>query len=250
MSEAIQKMIEKLEKERFDKHIYGEGKTEEERTKEENVWLKRLEEAYTSAKQRGKVPLGIELMINEIKQNKVNWRSLLQKIIVSSIPTDFSWAKPSKKSVACGCYLPSTLKEKVDVTIAIDTSGSIGREELTDFVSEICGIAKAYQNAISMRLITHDCKIQNDYEVRNGSIEKIKALTIKGGGGTSHKVVMDYVKEKVKDCKMLICFTDAFSDLEEFDLKDYRFQKVFIISENGIDKDVKDALTIRLKERK
>ena len=49
-------------------------------------------------------------------------------------------SKPHKKSIACNTFLPNILREKVEVVIAIDTSGSIGKKELTDFISEIVGM--------------------------------------------------------------------------------------------------------------
>jgi hypothetical protein len=56
--------------------------------------------------------------------------------------------------------------------LAIDTSGSIGQEELTDFLSEIVGMAKGFKDKLNMTLLTHDCIIQNDYSVENGNIAK------------------------------------------------------------------------------
>ncbi|MHA1855006.1 MAG: VWA-like domain-containing protein, partial [Promethearchaeota archaeon] len=132
-----------------------------------------------------------------------------------------------------------TIKENISVVIGIDTSGSIGQEELTEFLSEVVGIARTYNN-IKMRLLTHDYEIQDDYEVRNGNIKKIMNLKIHGDGGTSHKCVYDYIKQKKIDCRVLVLFTDGYSDLEEIksDIK-----TIIVLCKNAKDikrEDVKD----------
>jgi predicted metal-dependent peptidase len=194
--------------------------------------------------------MGLERYIDEIKKSQINWKVLLQKMIQATIPRDYSWLKKAKKSVATGTYLPSVVKEKIDVCIGIDLSGSIGKEELTEFMSEVIGMAKAYQNSITMRLLTHDVEVHNDYEIRNGNIEKIKALKLTGGGGTSHIPIFDYVKEKVKDCKLVVFFTDGYSDLEHIDFGNYEWKKIIVINKTGDSECVqnKDCVVIKMRE--
>lgn len=227
------------------------GVSDVEKSEMENEWLNRLEEAYVSAKQRGKLPSGMERYIDEVKKAQINWRALLQKYVQALIPSDYTWLKRSKRSIATGSYLPSVLKEKIDVCVGIDLSGSIGKEELTEFISEVIGMARAHQNTITMRLLTHDVDVHNDYEVKNGNIEKIKSLKLKGGGGTSHKPIFKYIDEKVKDCKAVIFFTDGWSDLEEIDFSKHNWNKIFVINKQGDDEELrerKDCITIKMKE--
>jgi len=234
----------------FDEHEHGEGLSQEEQLKQENTWFKRTEEAYCSAKSKGNIPSGLERYIDELKRSKINWKALLLRTLNSSLPNDFTWAKPHKKSIACNTYLPNILREKAEVVIAIDTSGSIGKKELTDFISEIVGLARAYHN-IDMKIITHDCEIYDTLEVSNGNIDKIRKIQIKGGGGTSHLPVFDYVKEKLRNTKMLICLTDGDSDIDEINFKSYPFQKVFVLTENGNDSQIvnTNSTLIRLGDK-
>jgi predicted metal-dependent peptidase len=242
---------DELSDEGFDEHQHGEGISQEEQINQENEWLKRTEEAYCSAKSKGDVPKGIERYIDELKRSKVNWKALLLRTLNSSIPNDYTWAKPHKKSIICDTYLPNILREKAEVVIAIDTSGSIGRDELTDFISEIVGMARAYNNNIDMKIITHDCEVYDCVDVKNGNIEKIKQISIKGGGGTAHQPVFDYVKEKLKGTRMLICLTDGESDIDEINFKEYPFQKVFVLTEHGEDEQIvnTNSVLIRLGDK-
>jgi len=230
----------------FDEHTHGGDLSQEEQLKQEDTWLKRCEEAYCNAKSKGNLPKGLERYIDELKRSKINWKALLLRTLNSSMPNDYTWAKPHKKSIACNTFLPNILREKVEVVIAIDTSGSIGKKELTDFISEIVGLARAYHN-IDMKIITHDCEIYDTLEVSNGSINKIKQIQIKGGGGTSHKVVFDYVKEKHRQTKMLICLTDGESDINELNFRDYSFSKVFVLTDGGYDGQIKDTNSVLIR---
>jgi len=227
----------------------GKKLTPSEKKELEKLWNGRTQEALTFSKMKGDIPKGMERLIGELHKEKINWKALLNQYIINQIPYNYSYRRPHKKSIAIGEYMPDMLKEKIDIVIGIDVSGSIGKKELTDFLSEIIGIARAFQEKINMRLITHECEVLNDYEIRNGNIEKIKNLEIKGGGGTAHTPIFDYIKTKIPDCKCSIFLTDGYSDINEIDFNKYSFNKLFVLSESGIDNQLKDkrCMTINLK---
>jgi len=251
----------------FDAHIEGigdpkkDGKnkgknkiplTNEERHAIEEYWVNKAHEALVTAKLRGSTPLGIERLIGGLTESKVGWREILQRYVQRAIPYDYSYKTPSKKSVSTGYYMPSTIKDYIDIVVAVDTSGSISQNELIEFLSEIIGISKAFSSRVKMRLLTHDVKVWDDWTIQNGNIDKIKNLNVRGGGGTSHKEVFQYVQEKHRDTKLVICFTDGDSDLDEIDGNKYRFDKVFVISESGKDSQLTNfrSLIIKLKDFK
>jgi len=115
-------------------------------------------------------------------------------------------------------YMPSTIGKKIKVLCHIDTSGSICEEELTDFISELVGIARAYKNNVEFRILAGDTKIVDDILLTQGKGEKaLKTLKLHGGGGTDHRPVFEYVHKKkyARDAKLLICFTDGASSFPE-----------------------------------
>jgi len=243
----------------FDKHNEDDGDSEGKGKRKltpaeiqeiEEKWKERLEEALLNSKMKGEVPLGMERLFDNIRKSVIPWRILLERVYSKAVPTDVNWLRRSKKSYACKIYLPNIIKEKVEVVNIIDTSGSISQDDLEVYISEIIGMARAYQNHIDMRIITHDCEVQDDYSIKNGNIEKIKALKIKGGGGTSHKPVFEYIKEKYKDTKIIISFTDGYSDLDDIDFNDYNFDKVFVIK-NGSEEQLnnKKCKIININEK-
>ena len=226
------------------------GLSEDERRELEKEWKERLTEAYTCSKIAGKIPAGIERLLGDIHKSEINWRSILLREVQNTIPWNFTYAKPFKSSFSTGYFMPDIEKEMIDIVVGVDVSGSIGKEEYTDFVSEIIGMARAFRGRINIRFLTHDVEIKNDYVVENGNIEKIKKLKIDGGGGTSHKQILNYISEKIRGAKLAIFLTDGYSDLEDIDLNKFRFKKIFVIQQNGKEDCIKDKTTnkvLRLK---
>lgn len=194
----------------FDEHIFGQKPTDSEQRKDERDWQKRLVEATTYAKQRGNLPAGMERIVGDILEQKVNWKQLLYRYITNTIPHDYTYSYPSKKSQATGFYMPSIKKEEIDVVVAIDTSGSIGQKELNDFMGEIVAIAKSFNN-LKMTAIICDCEVKDVIEVTNGGVARLLETKIKGGGGTSHIPVYDWVAENKPTARLIVNFTDGFT---------------------------------------
>ncbi|RLJ09331.1 MAG: hypothetical protein DRP15_03975, partial [Candidatus Aenigmatarchaeota archaeon] len=84
-----------------------------------------IKEAAEFAKARGMLPAGIERKFKDLLNPKMDWRDVLQKFIAQLLPYDFTYMKPHKKSASTGVYMPSVLKEDIELIIAIDSSGSI-----------------------------------------------------------------------------------------------------------------------------
>lgn len=234
---------------RYDEHIFGKGLGIGEKEEIEELWKKRIEEGSQLAKMVGKLPSGIERYLDELKAGKINWKSLLERYIQKAIPTDYTWLKRSKKSLACGFYLPNQEREKIDVSIAVDTSGSIGTEELTTFISEIISLSRAYKDRVDMRILVGDTKVEKDYLIENGNIAKIKQMDILGGGGTSHIEIVNYCRDKIRNNKLLICFTDGYSDLEQIEYSKYPFEVLVILSKGG-KKDLQDEIPCKVIQLK
>lgn len=227
----------------FDGHIKAKGEngkelTEEEKGSLEKEWMGRTVEASQMAKMRGNVPVGMERLIGKLFESKIKWKQLLTRYIQNSIPSDYSWSKCSKKSISCKIFLPSEIKERIEIFVCVDLSGSIGQDEMTEFLSEICGIAKTYREKIKFHLWTHETEVNDKYIVENGSVKKILSLKLHGGGGTSHIDCFEQLR-KEKDCKVCIFFTDGFSNLNEIDFNKNKFESIFVISKNGSDEQLK-----------
>jgi len=218
---------------RFDKHIEGDGKplSKEQKQEIKNKWKKAVSEASAYARQKGDMPKGLGIFIDGLLNEKVNWKSLLYKYLTRTIPYDYSYSRPSKRSFSTGVYMPIMRKEAIEIVVSLDTSGSIQGQELKDFMSEINGIAKSFNN-LSMKLIICDSEIHDIYTIGNGDSEAINKLIIKGGGGTSHKPIYNYVKTHLPNTRLLVNFTDGYTDLNELDES---INTLWVICKNGVD---------------
>lgn len=236
-----EKEIKGYGKMRFDEHKYGKSgkgkdtgkdKTDKEKKENKDKWKRVFTEASIYAKQQGRLPSGMEKLVELVLNEKISWKNLLYKYITRELPYDYTYNYPSKKSVSTGIYMPSVLRENINIVVAVDTSGSIGQSELSEFLSEIVNIAKSFSN-ISMKLIVCDCEIKDVYEVRNGSIETILNLKIRGGGGTSHIPVYDYVKENLPNTKFIINFTDGYTSFPESE----SIRTIWVLTKNGCNEE-------------
>ena len=90
-----------------------------------------------------------------------------------------------------------------------------------------------------MRILFSDYEVQADYLCENGNIDTILDLKIKGGGGTSFKNPLDYVKEKYPTTRFVIFCSDGYAD--KIDANDYPFSILWILSNNGTDENIKDT---------
>jgi len=227
-----------------DKEGKGKGKTKKKKNpidssnlggdleKQKAKWKKIFAEASVYAKQQGNFPEGMQRLVDFVLNERISWKHLLYKYITNELPFDYSWNRPSKRSIATGVYLPHTKKENLEVVVSIDTSGSIGQEELNDFLGEIINIAKSFNN-ISMTLIVCDCEIKEVYKVANGDIAKIKDLKISGGGGTSHIPIYDYIENNLSNTKFVINFTDGYTDFPDYE----KTKTIWVLTKNSCGED-------------
>jgi len=204
----------KQDKKGFDVHMESDDKDKSKKGKKdekmkEKGWEKILVDACTYARERGKLPGGIERMVDRILDTSIDWREILYRYITDQIPVDYSWSRPSKKSYALGVYLPRTEKESIDVLVAVDTSGSISQDELEQFMSEILGITNSFSN-VDLTIIDCDADIHGIYPFKHATADDVMSkVKLKGGGGTDHRPVFAWISQNKSTAKFIICFTDG-----------------------------------------
>jgi predicted metal-dependent peptidase len=179
----------------------------------ERKWKRKLVEAYEHSKKAGNAPAGMERLIDNLLHSKVSWRTILTRYILNRIPFDWTYRKPSKISrVLKTVYLPSTLKESIDIIVGIDTSCSIGEKELALFKGDMLNISNSFQQ-VNMHVITCDTKVYDDFTLTNGTRTQFEKLKLQGGGGTDLRKIFDRVTTKGMNTprNILIMFTDGYT---------------------------------------
>jgi predicted metal-dependent peptidase len=158
----------------------------------------------------GKVPAGIQRMIKDLTEPKMNWREMLRMNIQSIVRNDYSFSRYNRKSAHSGAILPGLKNdETIDVAIAIDMSGSIGDEDATTFLSEIKGIMDQYTD-FAIDLWCFDTAIYNHTRITHDNSDDLLSYEPKGGGGTDFEANFNYMKEVGLQPKRFVMFTDGY----------------------------------------
>jgi predicted metal-dependent peptidase len=183
-------------------------------TEEERQQLRdEIKEAVLSAAQAagaGNLPAGVKRIIQDMTEPKMNWRELLRMQLESTIKTDFTWMRASRKGWHMDAVMPGMKNDDmIDIAVAIDASGSIGDKMLKDFLSEIQGIMDQFQN-YKIHIITFDTGVYNPQTYDSDNLDSICDYEVEGGGGTSFECVFEYLKEEQIEPKRLVMFTDGY----------------------------------------
>ncbi|CAC9971376.1 Sll7028 protein [uncultured Gammaproteobacteria bacterium] len=169
-------------------------------------WQKNLASSAQIAQQAGKLEGEFAKLVDFFLQPQVSWQSLLAQYMSALARDDFSYSRPSRRSGEA--ILPALKSHQIDITVAIDTSGSISQEEVDEFVSEVNAI-KANLRA-SITLIACDDKLSEHSPWRFEAWDALQFPASLGGGkGTNFNPVFDYINAQDKVCDVLIYFTDA-----------------------------------------
>jgi len=197
-----------------DKDGDKEGKGRPKLTAEEKKAIKdEIKEAMVAAAQAagaGKIPAGVARMINTFTEPKMDWRQMLRMNIQSIIKSNFSFSRPNRKSQHCGAVLPGLLNEEtIDVSVAIDMSGSISNVQAQDFLSEVKGIMDEYVD-FKLDLWCFDTEVYNYARFTGDSADEILSYEPKGGGGTDFDVNYEFMKNEGIEPKRFIMFTDGY----------------------------------------
>ncbi|WP_201339167.1 vWA domain-containing protein [Isorropodon fossajaponicum symbiont] len=177
-------------------------------------WQKNLASSAQLAQRAGKLDGEFVKLIDFFLQPQFSWQSLLSQYMSSFARDDFSYARPSRRSG--NAILPSLRSNQIDMTIAIDTSGSISKDEIDEFVTEI--------NAIKSNIRASIILIACDEKVSKELIWHFEAwgeltfpVSLGGGKGTNFNPVFDYVNAQDTASSVLIYFTDAKGRFPEFE---------------------------------
>jgi predicted metal-dependent peptidase len=159
----------------------------------------------------GKTPAAVARLIQQFTAPKMNWRDLLRIQLESSIKSDYSFTRPSRKAWHTGAVLPGMLPaEDVDICVAIDTSGSISIDMIRDFLSEVKGIMDNYDSwTIKVWCFDTGIHAEEDFTSDNGAYD-IMEYEPGGGGGTDFEVNWEYMSANDIMPKQLVVFTDGY----------------------------------------
>ena len=156
-------------------------------------------------------------VISDLLTPKVDWREALREFVSSAMKgkDEFTWRRMNKRHLANDVYLPSMENETIgEIIVAIDTSGSIGSHEITEFATELASICDAVSPE-RVRVLWWDTKVHGE-QIFDGQYNDIASLLKpRGGGGTRASCVNEYINQEKLTAECVLMFTDGYleSDL-------------------------------------
>ena len=221
MSDLIDKLL--------DDHLDGEGDSDsdddgdekdgkgkkpklsaEERQKIKDEIKEAVLAAAAASDGAGNLPAGVRRLIQDMTAPKMNWRELLRMQLESTIKSDFTWMRASRRGWHMDAVMPGMKNDElIDIAIGIDASGSIDERMLRDFLAETQGIMDQFQS-YKIHIFTFDTRVYNPAQYNSDNLDSICDYEVKGGGGTDFDAIYNYLKEEQIEPKRLVVFTDGY----------------------------------------
>jgi len=161
----------------------------------------------------GRAAGGKNRTFDGLLEPKVDWRKVLREFITTHCDgrDESTWRRPNRRWLQYDIYMPSTEGVAVGgVMIGIDTSGSIGGEMLTKFMSEVSCICDTVKPDC-VDLLYWDAAVAAHEHYEQAELGTLISSTKPaGGGGTMPSCVTDYMSEKKLKPKCAIMLTDGY----------------------------------------
>lgn len=165
----------------------------------------------------GRMGAKIPRVIGDMLEPKVDWREVLREFVNNATKgsDEYTWRKFNKRQMANDIYLPSMENESIgELIVAIDTSGSIGGQELTEFASELASICSVATPS-KVRVLWWDTEVHGEQVFLPEHYGNIKELLKpQGGGGTKVSCVSEHLNKQRVEAEAIIIFTDGYLESE------------------------------------
>jgi predicted metal-dependent peptidase len=155
-------------------------------------------------------PAGWRRWASEIVSGpRVPWQQLLGAALRGGLATasgmvDYSRQVPSRRQAVTPVLLPTLRRPVATVDVLVDTSGSMGADELGRALAEVEGIIRATGAAVRV----YSC----DAEVHGGvqRVSQANAVHLVGGGGTDMRPGIALVERQRPLADTLVILTDGY----------------------------------------
>ena len=213
----------------FDEHDIGEG-MDADKAKEMDARIDRA--IREGALLAGRLGVDLPRQITEMLAPVIDWKAELAEFVSAACKgkDEYTWRRFNKRQLANDMYLPSVENETIgEVVVAIDTSGSIGQEQINAFASELVSICEAVQPD-TVRVLWWDTMVHGE-QLFTDNYQNIGAmLKPQGGGGTKVSCVANYLNKKKVNAECVLVFTDGYL---ENDVKwDISHPTLWLVTEN------------------
>jgi predicted metal-dependent peptidase len=179
--------------------------------------LKKVDEKVQDAIHQGGIlagKFGVKLprQITDMMKPEIDWREILRDFWSSHMrgQDEYTYARLNRRRLSDNLYLPSMYSERVGrVVLAIDTSGSIGTDQLNLVAAQVAQLCEVYPPE-EIVILWWDTHVRAKQEFSEGSFANITSLMKPaGGGGTRAGCVSQYMIEQNMAADCVIVLTDG-----------------------------------------
>jgi predicted metal-dependent peptidase len=171
------------------------------------------QELRAHAKSRGRLPGGWRRWADEILEPTVDWRRALTGAVReaaswASGAVDYTYQRPSRRGAAVPrVVFPSLRRPMPRVAVVVDTSGSMGADELRAVLGEVAGVLRAV--GIGRNRVTVLSCDADVHAVRR--VNTVGDVVLAGGGGTDMRVGIDQAMRNAERPRIIIVLTDGYT---------------------------------------
>jgi predicted metal-dependent peptidase len=167
-------------------------------------WRRALRSAEAVARVTGggDLPAGLDRLIREVTEPRLDWRTHLWRFLVRT-PTDFG--DFDRRFIHRRLYLEALTGESLRAFLAVDTSGSITGDVLQSFAAEVLGVVRAYPH-LRAELYYADADVYGPYPL--DAREPLPAP--RGGGGTRFEPFFERIAGEADAESVIVYLTDGY----------------------------------------
>lgn len=177
-----------------------------------DAWQDRLAASAIEAASIGRLGPAFRDALDHLIQPRLPWRALLARFLMSVARDDYSFRRPSRREGAA--LLPGLESGQVNLLLALDTSGSVSRQDFHEFVDEIDALKGQIRARVT--LLACDAALAPGCPWRFEPWQPIEVPPdLAGGGGTRFTPVFEWVEAQAMRPDALLYFTDAQGEFPE-----------------------------------
>jgi predicted metal-dependent peptidase len=169
-------------------------------------WKQRMATAAQHALRSCHLSEHMKRLINRLLKPQLPWRAIPSPYFLSLARGDYSYERPSRRKGEI--IFPRLASRGSVVHMVIDSSGSIRKKELSEFIGEVNSLKSIVGVDVTLHVCDMKLSAQGPWHYPAWQAMEIPA-TLPGGGGTDLRPIFDWLYRKNTRPDLLVYFIDA-----------------------------------------